>query len=220
MQNPALEASIAEALLSIGAVALQPEQPFTWASGMRSPIYCDNRLIMGHPDIRALTTDAFKSKMSVLGLHPDVIAGTATAGIPHAAWLADALSLPMVYVRSSPKAHGRKNQVEGSLAKGQSVVVIEDLISTGMSSVAVVDVLKEAGVRVEAVLAIFSYGFDRAEIAFEEAGVACHTLTNFNALLDAAKAKGHLGPDAIKTMQSWQNDPQGWSDAFIVQNAV
>ncbi len=220
MPAPTLEAAIAEALLSIGAVALQPEEPFTWASGLRSPIYCDNRLIMGHPSIRALTTNGFISKMAAQDLHPDVIAGTATAGIPHAAWLAGELSLPLVYVRSSPKAHGRKNQVEGALSKGQSVVVIEDLISTGMSSIAVVDVLKGTGVQVDAVLAIFSYGFDRAVTAFTEAKVPCHTLTNFDVLLDVAKRKGHLGPDAIETMKAWQHDPQGWSDTFISQNAV
>ena len=218
--NPASglrERRIAGALLSIGAVALSPEAPFTWASGLKSPIYCDNRLTMAYPEVRRQITRGFAELIVEHGLRPDVLAGTATAGIPHAAWLAEALDLPMVYVRSKPKEHGRQNQIEGKLDPGQRVVVVEDLISTGGSSLSVVRALQEAGAVVEAVLAIFSYGFPEARRLFEVAGVPAHTLTTFAALMDVAAAERRIPEAARASLVSWSNDPNAWSDAMLAR---
>ncbi|GIV61183.1 MAG: orotate phosphoribosyltransferase [Rhodothermaceae bacterium] len=201
-------------LLGIGAVALSPEAPFTWASGLRSPIYCDNRLTMAYPAVRRRLTEGFTARIRAQHLHPDVIVGTATAGIPHAAWLADRLDLPMAYVRSKPKAHGRGNQVEGRVEAGQPVVVIEDLVSTGMSSVAVVQALREHGAEVQAVLAIFSYGLPAAEAAFAEAGVPLFMLTDFTTLLGVAREQGALSPEAVAVLEAWRKDPVGWSERW------
>jgi orotate phosphoribosyltransferase len=212
------ERRIAGALLSIGAVALSPDAPFTWASGLKSPIYCDNRLTMAYPDIRRQITRGFGELIDQYGLQPDVLAGTATAGIPHAAWLADVLELPMVYVRSKPKEHGRQNLIEGKIEPAQRVVVIEDLISTGGSSMAVVHALQNAGAIVEAVLAIFSYGFPEAHRLFEAAGVPAYTLTSFSALMDVAAGEGRIPQTAIGALKAWCEDPKAWSDAVVARN--
>lgn len=209
--NHLLAEQVAAHLLSIQAVMLSPDQPFTWASGLKSPIYCDNRLTMAYPEVRTLLTTGFIGMLRQHGYRPDVIVGTATAGIPHAAWLASMLGLPMAYVRSKPKAHGRSNQIEGMLTEGQHAVIIEDLVSTGKSSVAVVDAVRQAGVTVDAVLAIFSYGLPKAARAFEDAEVPLHTLTQFPMLLRVAEDLDMLTPGAVASLRRWHENPQAWS---------
>ncbi|MEM1125463.1 MAG: orotate phosphoribosyltransferase [Bacteroidota bacterium] len=210
---PPLDRQVAFDLLAIGAVALAPEQPFTWASGRRAPIYCDNRLTLGFPSVRQRLADGFVRAIQALDERPDVIAGTATAGIPHAAWVADRLDLPMAYVRSKPKGHGKGNQIEGLIEPGQRVVVIEDLISTGGSSLAAVRAVQAEGAIVDAVLAIFSYGFPEAEAAFAEAAVPCATLTTLATLLEVATETGQLSPGAVATLEAWRADAVAWSEA-------
>ena len=214
MADPtALARAVASRLLSIGAVTLAPDDPFTWASGLRAPIYCDNRLTMSYPPVRQALTEGFMTRLHEHGLRPEAIVGTATAGIPHAAWLADRLDLPMAYVRSAPKGHGRGNRIEGRVEKGQRVVVVEDLISTGGSSLSVVEALREAGVEVEALLAIFSYGLPGTAERFAEAGVPFHTLTDFDALAAAAEDEGRISAAAAESLQAWRRAPQAWSEA-------
>ena len=202
---------IAEDLIDIGAVSFSADHPFKWASGIFSPIYCDNRMTLGYPAVRRRIRDAFVSVLRSEGLQPDVLAGTATAGIPHAAWLAEALDLPMVYVRSKPKEHGRGSQIEGPLEAGQTVIVIEDLISTGGSSITVVEALRRAGARVLAVCGIFSYGLDEATRAFAVADVALHTLTDFHHLLQVAKERGSIDEAEATSVAEWRADPRKWS---------
>ena len=208
-----LERELASALLEIGAVSFSPEKPYVWASGLRSPVYCDNRLTISHPGIRRLIRDGFVRIIEEQGLDPDVIAGTATAGIPHAAWLADRLNLPMVYVRSSAKGHGRGRRTEGRFGEGDDLVLVEDLVSTGMSSLDAVDALEEEGGRVRAVLAIFTYGLPAAASAFSERNVPLFTLTQFRTLVDVAERAGTIGPDAVDRIRAWHRDPAGWSAA-------
>ncbi len=205
---PDVRAAVAAELLRIGAVTLRPDAPFTWASGLLSPVYTDNRLTLGHPDVRRRLTDAFVARVLAGGYRPDVIAGTATAGIPHAAWLAERLGLPMAYVRSSAKAHGRGNLVEGPVEAGQRVVLVEDLVSTGGSSLAAVAGLRALGAEVVAVLAVFTYGMAAAENAFAAAQVPLHTLTDFGAVVEAAGFEG----EAKAALDAWQQDPQAWSN--------
>lgn len=200
-------------LLTIGAVSLSPEKPFTWASGLKSPIYCDNRRTLGHLTVRRRIAEGFARYIQDAALAPDVIAGTATAGIPHAAWLADRMTLPMAYIRSKPKAHGHGNQIEGYLKAGNRVVVVEDLISTGMSSMAAVRAVQAAGAEVSALVAIFSYGLPQAEEQFRDAGFPVFTLTTFATLLDVTRGKDRLNPLEIESLRQWQQDPQAWSDA-------
>lgn len=203
---------LAAALLFIEAVTLSPRDPFLWSSGLRAPIYCDNRLTLGHPPVRARIAEGFAALIQEQRLDLDAVAGTATAGIPHAAWLAERLDLPMVYVRGKAKQHGRGKQVEGGLPDAARVVVIEDLVSTGQSSIDVVRALREAGAQVEAVLAIFSYGLPAARRRFDEAGVPLHTLTDFDALLTAAEKGGTLDADERQLLDDWKRDPEGWSE--------
>ena len=207
-----IEESIASILLDIGAVSLKPHEPFTWASGMLSPVYCDNRLIMGYPRARKAVVEGFEKLIAKHELAPDLIAGTATAGIPHAAWLAYTTDLPMVYVRAKPKAHGLMNRVEGPIQAGQSAIIIEDLISTGKSSITAVKALVEEGVKVLAVFAIFAYGFGQARNAFESAGVPYYTLTSFDRLLHVAVNEHRLAQEDLSTLAVWRNDPQAWSE--------
>lgn len=211
MDDAAVRRHIAQDLIEIGAVTFSPETPFSWASGLLAPVYCDNRLTLGYPLIRGRITNAFVSVFKSNALAPDVLAGTATAGIPHAAWLADLLVLPMVYVRSKPKGHGKGSQIEGPLRAGQSVVVIEDLISTGGSSIAVVDVLRAAGANVLAVAGIFSYELDEARSAFFDAAVPLHTLTDFDHLMEVAKETGALDAGGAATIAAWREDPWAWT---------
>jgi len=205
---------VAYDLLRIQAVSLAPENPFTWASGLRSPIYCDNRLTMAYPGIRKKLTEGFVALLRQHTLEPAVIVGTATAGIPHAAWLAHRLGLPMAYVRSTPKGHGHGNQIEGRLEPGQRVVVVEDLVSTGMSSMRVVEVIREqAQADVAALLAIFTYGLAGVDARFAAAAVPFYALTDFDALLTVASEQAHLTDENLQSLKAWQRDPQGWSEA-------
>ena len=203
--------TIAKHLLNIGAVYLRPDHPFTWASGLKSPIYCDNRLTMAYPNVRRAITDGFLDLVVERGLSPQVVAGTATAGIPHAAWLADRLELPMAYVRSAAKAHGQGKRVEGRIEAGQNVVVVEDLVSTGISSVAVVEAVQEVGATVEGVLAIFTYGLPASNEAFQRAGVPLYTLTDYTSLIEVAVAEQMLDRASLDTLLEWQQDPVAWS---------
>jgi len=201
----------AEKLLQSGAVKLNPEQPFTWASGWKSPIYCDNRRMLSQPYIR----DFIKSELSnlVFERFPDaeVIAGVATAGIAWGALVADQLKLPFVYVRPKPKEHGLGNQIEGAYAEGQKVVVLEDLVSTGKSSLQVVAVLQQAGLEVMGMAAIFQYGFPEGLRQFSEAGVALHTLTDYEQLVVLALKKGTIPAEAEPVLLKWRQDPANWT---------
>lgn len=201
-------------LLRIGAVSLSPGNPFTWASGLKAPIYCDNRLTISYPNVRRRLIEGFEHLRLHHAWEPDVIVGTATAGIPHAAWMADHRRLPMAYVRSKPKAHGRGNQIEGRIEPGQRVLVIEDLVSTGMSSMAVVEAVREqAGADVMGLLAIFTYGLAGVAERFAEAQVPFHTITDFDTLVTAAFKRGHLSTEALQSLKAWQRDPKAWSEA-------
>ncbi len=211
-----LRRHVAGDLLRIKAVMLSPEAPFTWASGLKAPLYCDNRLTMGYPEVRRTLTEGFVARLGEHGLQPSVIVGTATAGIPHAAWLAHRLDLPMAYVRSKPKAHGRGNQIEGPLAPGQRVVVVEDLVSTGMSSMKVVEALRaQAGAEVLALLAIFTYGLAGVAERFAEADIPLYTLTDFDALAAVAFEQHTLSEDDLRSLKAWQRDPEAWSKAHV-----
>ncbi len=201
---------IAHQLLQIGAVRLNVKEPFTWSSGLRSPIYCDNRLLLSYPEIRTLVRDMFVE--AALNWHSfDCVAGVATAGIPHGTLLADQLNKPFIYVRSSAKGHGRRNQIEGRLVPGSEVLLIEDLISTGGSSLKAAQAVQESGSKVMGVLAIFSYGFYLAHKAFNEAKVPFRTLITLDNLLHAAK-NGGLSPTDIDLIRTWRMDPKGWSN--------
>ncbi|MCU0662874.1 MAG: orotate phosphoribosyltransferase [Myxococcota bacterium] len=204
---------IARSLLEIGAVTLRANPPFRWASGRFSPIYCDNRLIMGYPEKRRLVAEGFAALIGKLGLEPEVIAGTATAGIPHAAWLAERLSLPMVYVRGAAKEHGKQNRIEGRLEPGKRVVLIEDLISTGGSSVEAAHALLEGGANLLAVTAIFTYGLEVAERKFQEAGIVHGALATFQDLLAEAVETGALSQEDEEIVAAWSADPAAWSVA-------
>jgi len=208
-----MDRSIARMLLEIGAVSLRITPPFQWASGRLSPIYCDNRLIMSYPAYRRQVAEGFEALMKAQGLEPDVIAGTATAGIPHAAWLAERLDLPMVYVRGAAKGHGKENRIEGKLEAGQTAVLIEDLISTGGSSVSAAEGLVDAGAELLGVLAIFTYGLEVAEAAFQEAGMRFATLTRFEVLWREALEMGILTKEETAILAEWQTDPARWSEA-------
>lgn len=198
--------SIEHNLLEIEAVQIRPEKSFTWTSGIKSPIYCDNRLIMSYPEIRRKVVDSFVDLIEEEGLNVDVIAGCATAGIPHAAWLSEALDLPMAYVRSKPKGHGKGNQIEGLIQPGQKVLVIEDLISTGGSSIEAANAVKSAGAEVIGILAIFSYGLKQAKDNFKEAGFAYQTITNFDKLLQALTDSNQITTDEQNTMTKWRDE--------------
>lgn len=199
---------IAASLLEIGAVHLRPEQPFTWTSGIKSPIYCDNRITMSHPSVRRLIARSFAETIRTQYPDAEVVAGTATAGIPHAAWVAEVLDLPMIYVRDKAKGHGRQNQIEGSLSAGQKVVVIEDLISTGGSSLKAAQAVQAEGGEVLGVVAIFSYQFPDAEALFAEAGIPCTTLSQYTALLEAATERGVITAEQEKFLSDWRRAPR------------
>jgi orotate phosphoribosyltransferase len=203
-----LPKQIASALLDIGAVALRPNEPFTWSSGMKSPIYCDNRLTISYPEIRELIADGFVALIKQHYPDAEVIAGAATGGIPHAAWVAQKLNLPMIYVRDKPKGHGKENMIEGALKPNQKVVVIEDLISTGGSSLKVALAVNEAGGQALSVLAIFTYQFEKAVEAFAGANIPVQTLTDYTVLLEVAVQLGKIQAEDIALMQSWRTNPQ------------
>lgn len=210
--NEEFARELASHLLDINAVILRPNDPFTWSSGWKSPIYCDNRLTLRHPEIRAKIAKTFTEFISDKYSDVDVITGTATAGIPHAAWVAGALNKPMAYVRAKAKAYGMGNQIEGGVDKGQSTVVIEDLISTGGSAISVIEALHFVGAKVSAVLSIFTYGFDKANSRFDDAGVDLFTLTDYNTLISVAEEKGFVSSDDLELLSSWREDPSNWPD--------
>lgn len=205
------EKAVAEKLLQTNAVKLSPESPFTWASGWKSPIYCDNRKVLSFPYIR----DFIKSEMCnvVFEKFPDaaLVAGVATAGIAWGAMAADQLKLPFIYVRPKPKEHGLGNQIEGYFEKGMDTIVIEDLVSTGKSSLQVVDVLKQQGLNVVGMVSIFNYGFPVATEAFAQAGIAYHSLTNYSTLIRLAIEKGIVGAQEEEILLKWSLDPSNWT---------
>ncbi|MFW6042983.1 MAG: orotate phosphoribosyltransferase [Marinilabiliaceae bacterium] len=205
-----LEDIIATQLLQIKAIKLQPANPFTWASGWLSPIYCDNRKTLSCPDVRTFIKIQFARRVMERWPQADVIAGVATGAIAQGAMVADELGKPFVYVRSSPKSHGLENLVEGELAPGSKVVVIEDLISTGGSSLKAVEALRKQGAEVLGMLAIFSYGFQVAEDNFASVGVEYETLSNYQALLKVASEGGYVSSDEMDTLARWREDPSNW----------
>lgn len=201
---------IAEALLQIEAVTLSPTEPYTWSSGLKSPIYCDNRLTLSFPNVRQVIVDGLVK--SVNPTEVDVIAGTATAGIPHGALLADRLGLPFIYVRSSAKGHGKGNQIEGKLEAGARVLVIEDLLSTGMSSIDAAQAIREAGGEVTGIQAIFSYGLPVLQKNLADADLTATSLTTFSELIEVAESTGVLNRSELDSLRDWQEDPRAWSD--------
>ncbi|MFJ3387149.1 MULTISPECIES: orotate phosphoribosyltransferase [Lysinibacillus] len=198
-----LQNEIAHAMLKVGAVELNPTELFTWASGIKSPIYCDTRLTISDPVIRKQLANGLASLIKENFGTTEIVAGTATAGIPHAAWVSDILELPMVYVRSKAKEHGRGNQIEGKYAAGQKVVVVEDIVSTGGSSITAVEALRAAGCEVLGVVCVYTYNLPRAEQAFEEAGIKYVSLTNFDYLIEAANESGTIKEEDIPFLKDW-----------------
>ncbi len=205
---------ISEFLLSIGAVRLSPQQPFTWTSGIKSPIYCDNRMIYSHPEARDFVVNALVSRVKTLHVPADVIAGTATAAIGWAALVADRMKLPFIYVRSKAKEHGAKKRIEGDLKPGKHVVVIDDLISTGGSSISTVEALRVEGqATVSDIVSIFSYEFLSGLEAAQENSVQFHPLATITALLEVAERQGRITKDEVKLVGSFAEDPQNWGKA-------
>ena len=212
MTAPLNPCDLAAGLLDAGAVRLSPRSPFTWASGLKSPIYCDNRQLLGFPALRSGIKAALAERAALAG--PTLIAGTSTAGIPWAAMVADQMGLPMAYVRPEPKGHGMGRQVEGPTGKGHRVVLIEDLISTGGSSIKCVEALRQEGAEVLEILALFSYGLPRAEAAFQAAGVELKVLATFADLAAQAAEKGLLSPEDVASLAGWRADTTAWSRRF------
>lgn len=201
----------AELLLQINAIKLNSKNPFTWASGWQSPIYCDNRLILSFPLIRNYIRDEFAKHIEKQFGKPDVIAGVATGAIGIGMLVAECMGLPFVYVRPEPKKHGKQNQVEGFLQKGQNVIVVEDLISTGNSSLLAVEALKEAGANVKGMVAIFTYGFAVAEENFKKANVELYTLGNYENLLKLVVHKQYINEEELMTLEDWRVSPSTWN---------
>jgi len=201
----------AELLLQINAIKLNPKNPFTWASGWKSPIYCDNRITLSFPPIRNYIREEFSKNLEKQFGKPDVIAGVATGAIGIGILVAEYMGLPFVYVRPEAKKHGRQNQIEGFLQKGQNVVVVEDLISTGNSSLMAVEALKEAGANVKGMVAIFTYGFDIATENFKKANVDLLTLSNYENLLELAVAKRYITEEEQETLKVWSKSPSTWN---------
>ena len=205
-----LQKLLAEKLLKISAINLQPDSPFTWASGWHSPIYTDNRKTLSYPEIRSFIKVELTRLIEENFCDVDAIAGVATGAIAQGALVADLMGKPYVYGRSSPKDHGLENLIEGNLLPGQKVVVIEDLISTGGSSLKAVEAIRNAGCEVIGMVAIFTYGFPQAEEAFTQAGVRLLTLSNYNAMLDAALSTGYIREKDLETLRQWRKDPANW----------
>lgn len=205
-----IDKKLAKALMDIKAVLLRPQEPFTWASGWHSPIYCDNRRILSHPELRAQVAQWLADKAMELYPEAEVVAGVATGAIAHGVLAADRMQKPFVYVRPKPKDHGTGSQIEGELAPGKKVVVIEDLISTGMSSLAAVKALRDAGAQVLGMVAIFTYGFDLAAQRFDEDKVRLDTLSNYSALVDVASETGYISSAAKTLLHEWRENPSEW----------
>ncbi|MEL3972360.1 orotate phosphoribosyltransferase [Rossellomorea oryzaecorticis] len=205
-----MKQEFAEKLLDIEAVFLNPAEPFTWSSGMKSPIYCDNRLTMSYPSVRNDIANGLSGMIKKHFPEVEVIAGTATAGIPHAAWVSEKLNLPMCYVRSKAKAHGKGNQIEGKVAAGQKVVVVEDLISTGGSCITAVEALREAGCEVLGVAAIFTYELERGKAMLEEHKINACSLSDYSSLLQAALDHSIINEDELEQLKKWRENPEEW----------
>lgn len=203
---------VAEFLLKIKAVKLQPENPFTWAAGWKSPIYCDNRKTLSYPDIRTYLRQMFVELITEQYGKPDVIAGVATGGIALGALVAQEMGVPFIYVRSSSKGHGLNNQIEGEVHSGQSVVVLEDLVSSGKSSLVAVDALREAGCNVKGMVAIFTYGFEAAEKNFTDKKCKLHTLSDYPTLLRQAVASNYINDNQLTSLNTWREDPSVWGN--------
>lgn len=209
---------IAEHLLNINAVVLKPNDPFTWSSGLKSPIYCDNRITLSYPEVRRDIAKGFVDMIQKLYPEVDVIAGAATGGIAHAAWVSELMDLPMVYVRGKAKGHGKQSQIEGVVKPGQKVVVVEDLISTGGSSLKVVEALKEHGCDVLGVAAIFTYGLESGYNNFKDAGVTYETLTDYQTLLNVAVKSGRISDEELHVLNLWRINPES-EEWYLAQNA-
>ncbi|AIY13340.1 MULTISPECIES: orotate phosphoribosyltransferase [Cellulophaga] len=200
----------AELLLQINAIKLNPENPFSWASGWKSPIYCDNRIILSYPQIRNYVREEIAKQVEHLYGKPDVIAGVATGAIGIGMLVADYLGLPFIYVRPEAKSHGRQNQIEGALEENQTVVVIEDLISTGKSSLNAVKALEDSGAKIKGMLAIFTYGFDVATSNFEKHNLELHTLSDYDHLIEQATETNYIKEDQYNTLIEWKKNPSEW----------
>ncbi|WP_279263095.1 orotate phosphoribosyltransferase [Enterococcus durans] len=205
-----IETTIAKDLLEIEAVFLSPSEPFTWASGIKSPIYCDNRITMSYPKVRKEIAQGLADKIKEAYPDVEVIAGTATAGIPHAAWVAEILDLPMVYIRSKAKDHGKGNQIEGRIFEGQKMVVIEDLISTGGSVLEAAEASKREGANVLGVAAIFTYELPKGKANFANAEMPLLTLTNYSVLIEAALEEKYIDETELNLLKEWKQDPENW----------
>ena len=203
------ETIIARKLLQINAIKLNQQNPFTWESGRRSPIFCDNRISLSYLEVRPEIKKAMADASKMFGTI-DMVAGVATAGIAHGALVADYLNVPFCYVRSTPKGHGRQNQIEGEIQKGSKILVIEDLISTGGSSIEVVEILRNEGHEVSGVLAIFDYGFEKAKENFRNCGCKFISLSNYSALINEARATNYISEAEEKVLSLWNNDQQNW----------
>lgn len=204
------ESAVAEKLLQVEAIRLSPERPFTWASGWKSPIYCDNRRILGFPYIREFIKSELCNIIFTEFPEASILAGVATAGIAWGAMAADQLKLPYIYVRPKPKEHGLGNQIEGFYQAGQKVLVVEDLVSTGKSSLQVVDVLKQQGLEVVGMVSIFTYGFPIANSAFQQAGIRFIALTNYESLVNLALSKGIIQASEVESLNNWRKNPDTW----------
>lgn len=198
-------------LLDIGAIKLKPDAPFTWASGWKSPIYCDNRLALSYPDIRNFIKETLADSIRKTFGQVEAIAGVATAGIPQGALVADELNLPFIYVRSKPKGHGLTNQIEGLVVPGQKVVVIEDLVSTGGSSIKAVEALREGGMEVLGMISIFTYGFDIAFENFRKADIRYYALSDYNTLMEVGIERDLIKEKEIERLNAWRKAPDTWS---------
>ncbi len=207
------EKQIADLLLQSNAIKLNPAKPFQWSSGWKSPIYCDNRKTLSHPDIRTFIKNEFVGLLKEKFGAAEAIAGVATGAIAQGAMVADALNLPYLYVRSSPKAHGMENLIEGEPQPGQLVVVVEDLVSTGRSSLSAVSALRNAGCNVLGMMAIFTYGFEVARKSFAEAGCILYTLSSYDILLEQASKTGYIQPSQVAMLREWKTDPQHWGSS-------
>lgn len=201
---------LAEQMLEINAVLLRPHEPFTWSSGWNSPIYCDNRLTIHYPELRRKIANRLSEFIQGNFPNTNVITGTATAGIPHTAWVADRLNKPMAYVRSKAKAHGMNSQIEGGVKKGESTVIIEDLISTGNSVLSVADALEFVGAKVDAIVSLFTYGFDVAHHAIAQRQIPLYSLTDYTTLIDVALEKGYVQKADIQMLGEWRKHPDIW----------
>jgi orotate phosphoribosyltransferase len=209
--NTQVELKVAEQLLAVEAVKLSPTQPFKWASGWNSPIYCDNRVTLSYPETRTYIAEQLIALIEKNFPGTDVVAGVATAGIPQASIIADKMGKSLIYVRAKPKDHGMENLIEGRITKGQKVVVVEDLISTGGSSLKAVQALQKEGIEVLGMVAIFTYGFPVAAEAFKNAGIPLFTLSNYNALLEVASTKNILNSEQLKSLGTWRENPSIWN---------